>query len=68
MLGLNMRKIKCTPLKVVLSGWDIIGIFDKHKFYDRNGMTEKHMHAANVWHASTFKERLDHPQGANYVG
>ena len=64
MLDLNMRKIKGTPYKLVLQGWNIIGIFDKGKFFDRSGMTVTHKQEADKWHASTLQERVLHPQGA----
>ena len=63
MLDLGMRKIKGTPYNVVLSGWEIIGIFDRKKFFSLKGMSAAHHKAANEWHASTFAERLARPQG-----
>ena len=64
MLGLNMRKIKGTPYKVVLTGWDIIGIFDRDKFFSKKGMMPQHQRATETWHASTLQERLANPRGA----
>ena len=59
MLGLCMRKIKGTPYKVVLSNWNIIGIFDGDKFFSKKGMKEKHLKAVAVWHAGTLTERIE---------
>lgn len=59
MLGLCMRKIKGTPYKVVLSDWNIIGIFDGDKFFSKKGMTDKHLKALDVWHAGTLPERIN---------
>jgi hypothetical protein len=64
MLGLNMRKIKGTPYKLVLSGWNIVGIFDRSKFFSKSGMSIEHRRAADIWHASTFSERIANPRGA----
>ena len=58
-----MRKIKGTPYKVVLSGWEVIGIFDKGQFFSLKGMSMEHKRVANQWHADSFQERLLHPQG-----
>jgi hypothetical protein len=63
MLRLNMRKIKGTPYKLVLTGWNLVGIFDKNRFFDRSGMTAKHKRIADEFHANTLQERLTNPRG-----
>ena len=58
MLNLNIRRVKGTQYKLVLSGWSIVGIFDNEVFYSKQGMTDIHKSVCEQWHAGTFKERM----------
>ena len=58
MLNLSMRKVKGTSYKIVLSGWDIIGIFEREKFYSKKGMTSVQKEVATKFHADIFKEKF----------
>ena len=42
-IDIETRKIKHTPLKAVISGDRIIGVFDRNIFVEKKNMTEKQM-------------------------
>ena len=46
-MNLNTKHIKGTPYRVVISNKMIVGVFDKEKFYDNNGMSAKHKEAVS---------------------
>jgi hypothetical protein len=59
LLGLEMRKIKGTPYKLVLSNHNLIGIFQGKSYIERKNMSETQMRLADKFHADTFVQRLN---------
>ena len=50
-LDIDVKKIKGSPYKVVLSKSKVIGIFDCNKFIEKSKMTEKHQKMASMFAA-----------------
>jgi hypothetical protein len=57
-LKLEVRKIKGTPYKIVLSDWKVLGLFDRDIFIEYKNLQPQQLRAANLHHAETFKERF----------
>jgi hypothetical protein len=41
-MDLHIRRIRCTPYKLVLSRERLIGVFDHNKYVSRANMNDKH--------------------------
>jgi predicted RNA-binding protein len=48
-LDIDVKKIKGSPYKVVLSKSKVIGIFDCNKFIEKKKMTGKHLKVASIF-------------------
>lgn len=63
MINLHVRRVRGTPYKLVMSEWNVVGIFEnkdhKEVFIDKNHFTAAHKKAAELVHARTFTERLE---------
>lgn len=59
MLDLDLRKVRGTPYKIVLSRGQLVGMFDCGKYIARDHLSPEHIKAAELHHAATFKERFE---------
>ena len=57
--NLKVRKLKGVPYKLLLLGWEPIGLFDKGQYFDKTNFTEEHHLASAKFHAETMKERVE---------
>lgn len=61
-MEIDVRRVPNTPYKVVLSNWNIVGIFERrdHKeiYIDSAHFSVAHKKAADILHARTLPERL----------
>lgn len=57
-IDLTMRKIPNSPYKIVLSNWQVVGIFNRNRFISAFNLTPEMKKVVNLFHAATLKERV----------
>ena len=57
--NIQVRKLKGVPYKLLLLGWDCIGLYDNGKYVKKDSFSKEHHLASAKFHAETMKERLE---------